>query len=152
MFGGDRAARERGDQAYYSLPDSDWLEMSPEVAGELRRLHRLLGLALAELPEAQEASPPAAEAAPAPARLAFRLFEAANRIWAEVAADEQDLRQVITTLRTALAVCWDLYSLREAEQTTVAQLMTRLRSSIEDFERDLAALQAERRGPAEPGR
>ena len=157
MLGGDREARQRGDRAYYSLPETGWDEVDPELAADLRRLHRLVSLARAQLPAEAAAAESVAGAAtdaetpPTPAQLAFRLYEVANRLWVQAASEEQDLRQVITTLRTALAVCWDLYGLREAERTTVAQLMKQLRERIEDFERDLGALQAERHGEAELG-
>ena len=148
MFGGDRERREQGDKAYYSLPHTSLDEVEPELGADLRRLHRLLSLARAQLPAETGPEEPdqPGEQPPTPAQLAFRLYEVANRLWAQAASDEQDLRQVITTLRTALAVCWDSYSLKEAERTTVIQLMGRLREQIEDFEHDLSELQAERRG------
>ena len=157
MLGGDREARQRGDRAYYSLPETGWDEVDPELAADLCRLHRLLSLARAQLPAEPTAAEPAsggvadAEAPPTPAQLAFRFYEVANRLWAQAASEEQDLRQVITTLRTALAVCWDLYGVREAERTTVAQFMKQLRERIEDFERDLGVIQAEHRREVEPG-
>lgn len=154
----DHEARDRGDRAYYSLPEFSWAEVDPALVEDVRRLHRVLTLATEQLPaeprsleDLATGQPAGTEVAPSPSQLAFRLFDVANRLWGAVAGEEQDLRQVITTLRTALAVCWDLYGLREAERTSVAQLMGQLRDRIEDFERDLGTLQAERRGEARPG-
>ena len=138
MFGGSRERRDEGDRAYYRAPTGDWSEVGEETLGLLRELQLQISLVLD--PNASQAS---REVMP-PARLAFRLFETANSVFDSVASDEQDLRQVITTLRTALAVCWDLYSIREAEGTTVAQHMVGLRERIEEFERELAVVQAER--------
>jgi hypothetical protein len=141
VFGGSRERRDEGDRAYYRLPAGDWSEVEDQTLSTLRELQ--LQLALVLDPAASQAS---RDAMP-PARLAYRLFETANGLFDSVASDEQDLRQVITTLRTALAVCWDLYSIREAERTTVAQHMTGLRERIEEFERELGAIQAEREKP-----
>ncbi len=138
MFGGSRERREEGDRAYYRVPIGDWAEVDEQTLGLLRELQLQLSLVLDP-----DASQVAREAMP-PARLAFRLFEVANSVFDSVAPDEQDLRQVITTLRTALAVCWDLYSIKEAERTTVAQHMTSLRERIEEFERELGEIQAGR--------
>ncbi len=138
MFGGSRERRDEGDRAYYQVAPGDWASVDEETLGLLRELQLQLSLVLD--PTATDA---AREAMP-PARLAFRLFETANSVFDSVAPDEQDLRQVITTLRTALAVCWDLYTIKEAERTTVAQHMTGLRERIEEFERELGEIQAER--------
>jgi hypothetical protein len=138
VFGGSREARDEGDRAYYRVPPGEWAEIDAETLGSLRELQLQLSLVLD--PTVSEAT---RETLP-PARMAFRLFEVANRLFEGVAPAEQDLRQIITTLRTALAVCWDLYSIREAERTTVAQHMTGLRERIEEFERDLGDLAAER--------
>jgi hypothetical protein len=138
VFGGNRERREEGDRAYYRLPAGDWGEVDEETLGLLRELQLQLSLVLD--PTASGAT----REAMSPSRLAFRLFETANSVFDSVAPDEQDLRQVITTLRTALAVCWDLYSLKEAERTTVAEHMTGLRERIEEFERELGEIQIAR--------
>ncbi len=138
MFGGSRERREEGDRAYYQVHPGDWADVDEETLGLLRELQIQLSLVL------DPAATQAARDAMPPARLAFRLFETASSVFDSVAPDEQDLRQVITTLRTALAVCWDLYSIKEAERTTVAQHMTGLRERIEEFERELGEIQAER--------
>ncbi len=81
---------------------------------------------------------------PTPGEVALRLHEMGNRLFSTMNPDEQDLRQIITTLRTALTVGWDMYDRLQAERTTVQQHMERLRRSIEEFEADLNALQAGR--------
>jgi hypothetical protein len=145
---GDRESRERGDEAYYKLPETSWDDVDPEVAADLRRLRRALDAALGLLnARVEDAGSLSNEPPPSPTQLAFRAFEVANRLWAESAAEEQDIRQVITTLRTALAVCWDLYTPRQAEHTTVQEHMTQLRKRIEEFEKDLADLQQEEKRP-----
>ncbi len=77
-----------------------------------------------------------------PGEVALRLHEMGNRLFSAVNSDERDLRQIITTLRTALTVCWDMYDRLQAERTTVQQHMERLQRSIEEFEADLNVLQA----------
>lgn len=131
MFGGDRDARDRGDRAFYHIPEGDWSNVSPETLEQIRRLGALLGQyaasqSLGDLPES-------------PSRLAYGLIEAANSLSSDIGGEDGDLRQVILTLRNALAVTWDCYSPLEAERTTVFDYMTRLREQIEDFERDLEA-------------
>ncbi len=129
--------RRANEAAFYSLPDADWSVVDADLRAELAVLAREIERALAGAPDA-----------PKPAALAFRLHEVAGRLIDAVAGEEQALRQVISTLRTALAVCWDLYSVQEAAQTTVAQHMQQLRESIEDFERSLRELR--QRGSAPP--
>ena len=80
----------------------------------------------------------------------MRCYEVASRLWGAVSGPEQDLRQVITTLRTALAVCWDFYSPRQMELTTGEKHMERLKATIEDFQKDLANLQREAGNPHTP--
>jgi hypothetical protein len=77
------------------------------------------------------------------------MHEVASSVLALVAADEQDLRQVISTLRTALAVCWDLYSVPESERVTVAEHMRNLKIRIEDFEGELLEVQRLKNQPTE---
>jgi len=141
--------RAKLDPVYFSLPDSHWCDIGPELYRSLARVHVSIGLALTELErlypdEVSAASAEAAAAAalgtPSPADLAFQMHEVAGAVLAHVAGEEQDLRQIIGTLRTSLAVCWDLYSARESERITVAEHMRHLRGRIEDFERELQAV------------
>ena len=129
------------EPTYFSVPESHWRDVGPEGHHALARLHSAIGLALAQLgPEAPGVEEPATTTPVAPAELALQMHEVAGQILAEVAADEQDLRQVITTLRTAFTVSWDLYSFTESERVTVADHMTNLKARIEDFERELQTI------------
>jgi hypothetical protein len=147
--------RSQFEPAYFSVPDSQWQDVGHELSGELARVYVAVGLALAELDRLQPPEPAAAPvttgtttlSVPAPAELALQMHEVAGQLLANAAGDEQDLRQIITTLRTALAVCWDLYSVRESERVTVAEHMHNLRGRIEDFERELLALRRLKNGP-----
>lgn len=137
------------DPVYFSMPATRWPDVGSEAYGALSRVHLAIGLALSELeksfPDAistasAQASAASASGAPTPAGLAFQMHEVAGELLSRVAGDEQDLRQIIGTLRTALAVCWDLYSVRESERVTVSEHMHNLKGRIEDFERELRAL------------
>jgi 2-phospho-L-lactate transferase/gluconeogenesis factor (CofD/UPF0052 family) len=135
------------DPTFFSVPNSRWQEIGGETYRELSRVNVAIGLALADwasLGIGEDVGSDADLAAPAialqPAQLALKMHEVAGRILAASAAEEQDLRQVISTLRTALAVCWDLYSIRESETVTVAEHMKNLRLRIEDFERELVEI------------
>lgn|GEM_PF-2510045 len=135
--------RERLDPTYFSIPRSDWQQIQPEIVQDLTRLQQVISAALLELDRLGVGSADRtgqAESVLPPAELALQMHEVAGAILAHVAGDEQDLRQVITTLRTALAVSWDLYSVRESERVTVAEHMRQLRARIEDFERELLAI------------
>lgn len=142
MFGGDRLARELGDKAFYSLPGGDWAEIDAEAASGLRQLAGRILQATNRLPGEAIAADVAVEAVVSPMQLAFLLFQSANDLWTAVAPEDHDLRQVISTLRTALAVCWDTYNPIEAETATVTDFMGRLRDQIEEFERDLLTFDA----------
>ena len=79
-----------------------------------------------------------------PGEMAWRLYDAAGRLTIASGSDEKDLRQMITTLRTALTVAWDMYDRPQSERTTVQEHIERLRTTIQDFEADLSALQSDR--------
>jgi len=139
--------RSKMESDSFSIPESDWRDVGREAYRPLTRLNLAIGLALSEIEKKfpdvaipAEASAPAALGAPAPAELALQMHEVAGEILSRAAGDEQSLRQIIGTLRTALAVCWDLYSVRESERTTVSEHMRNLRGRIEDFEQELRAL------------
>ncbi len=149
--------RSRLDADSFSIPESNWRDVGREAHPALARLNLAIGLALSEIeqayPDVKEAAPFSAPSgwAPTPAELALQMHEVAGEILSRVAGDEQNLRQIIGTLRTALAVCWDLYSVRESERTTVSEHMQNLKGRIEDFEQELRALRrAHPRGDA-PG-
>lgn len=139
--------RSKMESDSFSIPESNWRDVGREVHRALARLNLAIGMALTEIEKAYpavtstgEVSAPAAIDAPAPAELALQMHEVAGEILSRVAGDEQSLRQIIGTLRTALAVCWDLYSVRESERTTVSEHMRNLRGRIDDFEQELRAL------------
>lgn len=139
--------RSKMESDSFSIPESDWRDVGRESYRALARLNLAIGMALVEIETAfpdvtssVETGAPATIAAPAPAELALQMHEVAGEILSQVAGDEQSLRQIIGTLRTALAVCWDLYSVRESERTTVSEHMRNLKGRIEDFEQELRAL------------
>ena len=151
--------RSRLEPVYFSMPETQWSDVGREAYHALSRVHLAIGLALTELEKsfpdavsqaAAEASGSVAAGTPRPAELAFQMHEAAGDLLARVAGDEQNLRQVIGTLRTALAVCWDLYSVRESEKVTVSEHMINLKNRIEDFERELRALRLSQSGDNTP--
>jgi hypothetical protein len=151
---GDRAQL---DPAFFSIPDSRWAEVGAESYSELQRLQIDISLALAEIgrvvPDPERTADTvaiASDQAPNPAELALRMYEVAGALFSRTAADEQDLRQIISTLRTALAVCWDLYSIPESERVTVAEHMRNLRVRIEDFEGELLEVQRMKQKPVDP--
>lgn len=129
--------RERGHSEYFQLPESNWDQIDAELLGDLAELST--ALAPLAVPEGAGASP-----LPSPAELGLRLAALGTRLMAAVASDEADLRQVITTLRTALTVCWDMYGIEEASRTTVREHMERLKAGIESFEADLVQLRQDR--------
>jgi hypothetical protein len=151
------ADRAQLDPAFFSLPESRWAEVGEESYSDLQRLQVAISLALAEIdrvvPNRDRSTDPVAIASdqpPNPAELALLMHEVAGALFSRTAADEQDLRQIISTLRTALAVCWDLYSIPESERVTVADHMRNLRVRIEDFEGELLEVQRLKQKPAEP--
>jgi len=149
--------RTRLDPTFFSVPTSRWQDVSGDTVRELTRINIAIGLALADMSTERSSDVPSGEGDFAvsstvlpPAQLALRMHEVAGQILAATAADEQNLRQIITTLRTGLAVCWDLYSVRESETVTVFEHMKNLRSRIEDFERELVAARQDKTNEAEP--
>ncbi len=112
------------------MRSGDWGEVDRADWEELLALAALLGRAIE----------PGHPERPAPLTLALKAQEMAQRLFAGLAGEERDLRQVITTLRTAHAVAWDMYDARQAERVTVSAHMARLRSTIDEFEADLRRL------------
>lgn len=142
---------QSNSSSYFSVPESHWSDVGLEAYHDLSRLALQIGLVLSELesrfqiPGEDVAGSPAPVVLATPADLALQMHEVAGRLLVGVAADEQDLRQIITTLRTAFAVSWDLYSFTESERVTVAEHMSNLRTRIDDFERELQALRQTKR-------
>jgi hypothetical protein len=131
---GDR--QTAGERAYFRLSPQPWPALWPTVEPRLRQMRDRLDAVLDD--ERRQAS------APSPAELALELGAAAAALFELLAPEERDLREVVTTLRTALALCWDMYSYQEAGRVTVQALMDRLRTEIEGFEAQLEQLQAAR--------
>jgi hypothetical protein len=139
--------RTRLDPTYFSIPSSQWQDHDRDTFRALTKLNVAIGLALAEWAsqgigndvgsDPEDALP---SVAMAPGPLALTLHEVAGQILSASAGEEQALRQVITTLRTGLAVCWDLYSIPQSEVVTVAVHMKNLRTRIEEFERELVEI------------
>ena len=135
----------QSEPTYFTVPQSYWRDVGPEAYRALSKVNVAIGLALSELERQlppENVLPPTevqtfVGAPAAPAELALQMHEVAGELLAAVAGDEQDIRQIIGTLRTALAVCWDLYSWKESYQVTVADHMKNLRLRIDDFEREL---------------
>jgi hypothetical protein len=139
--------RTRLDPTYFSVPNSRWQDHDSDTYRALTQVNLAISVALADW-KAQGVSDDAGTGpedtastlAMAPGPLALKMHEVAGQILSASAGEEQALRQVITTLRTGLAVCWDLYSIPQSEVVTVAEHMRNLRTRIEDFERDLVEL------------
>ncbi len=131
------------DSAYFRPPTTEWDQLSEE---DLEVLTNVAD-ALAEWARQVRGGRGDGEGEATlttPGEMAWRLYDAAGRLTIASASDEKDLRQMITTLRTALTVAWDMYDRPQSERTTVQQHIERLRSTIQDFEADLGALQSAR--------
>lgn len=112
--------------AFFRMPSGDWSDVSPDLRDELGNLC-------------------GAVEDRTPAEVAMRLSELANRLFAQLQGDERDVRQVISTLRTAHAVAWDFYDAVQATRVSVDEYMRALRQNIDSFENDLGELQRARR-------
>lgn len=117
--------------AFYRLNPGDWSQIEDSVRSEVMTLQTMLATATA----------PGNGPRPTPLDLAMKLQEVATRLFDQLGRDERDLRQIISTLRTAHAVAWDMNDAVQASQTTVEQYMSRLRQTIDAFENDLRELQ-----------
>ena len=141
------------EPTFFSVPATRWSDVDRESYELLAKVHVAIGLALTDYEklhpdivgnQAAMGATFSSLDAPPPAELALDMHEVAGRLLAMVAGDEQDLRQIIGTLRTALAVCWDLYSVRESERVTVIEHMHNLRRRIDDFEQELRTIRIQR--------
>jgi len=135
---GEESAATAGERAYYRLPAQGWQSVWPVLEPRLRELRERLDAVLDD--RQRDAG------APTPAELALELGGAVTALFEQLAPEERDLRDVVTTLRTALALCWDMYSYQEAGRVTVRAHMERLQSDIEGFEARLEQVQ-EASGP-----
>lgn len=119
---------------YFRVAPGEWTEINVSTLAELVRLQDTIASIAA----------PGVDSRPTPIELALKLNEIANALFEQLAGDERDLRQVISTLRTAHAVAWDMHDAVQAASTTVETHMAQLRSTIDSFEADLTALQKSR--------
>ena len=118
---------ERNDVSpFFRMPSGEWSDVDDELRGELRQLCGDV-----------EQTPPV--------ELAMKLGDLANRLFEQLNRDEQDVRQVISTLRTAHAVAWDFYDAVQATRVSVDEYMRALRQNIDSFENDLTELQKAKR-------
>lgn len=122
------------ESSYLSLPGG-WSHVPTEEREALRRLARLL--------QEIERDPMATT----PEDLSLTMTGIASRVLAAVAGDERDLREMITALRTTLAVTWDMYDKIRADRTTVTEHIENLKEQIQGFEADLTALRLEGTNP-----
>ena len=132
---GDHGGQPAGEQAYFRLPRQSWSVIWPSVGARLKATAERLNAVLDEQRRAGDAV--------SPAELALELGATASALFELLAPEERDLRELVSTLRTALALCWDMYSYPEAGQVSVQAHMDRLRNEIEGFEAQLQQLQAE---------
>jgi hypothetical protein len=122
--------RDEGSPFFRARP-GEWTEIDTATLTEVVRLQGMLAAIIG----------PDVEHRPAPLEVALKLNEIASALFEQLAGDERDLRQVISTLRTAHAVAWDMHDAVQATRTTVEQHMEKLRRTIDDFEADLKELQ-----------
>lgn len=131
------------DSPYFRPPATDWDQLSEEDLEVLTNVADGLSELARQVKNARAGSDSEA-ALTTPGEMAWRLYDAAGRLTIASGSDEKDLRQMITTLRTALTVAWDMYDRPQSESTTVQQHIERLRTTIQEFESDLGTLQSAR--------
>jgi len=124
---------EKRDESspYFRVRPGDWTEIETATLSEVIHLQGLLAAIVGADVEQR----------PSPLEVALKLNEIASALFDQLAGDERDLRQVISTLRTAHAVAWDMHDAVQATRTTVEQHMEKLRATIDEFEADLKELQ-----------
>ncbi len=134
----DDESSAAADSPFYRLPAVAWSALDVEVTSAVGELAADLAATARAWPGA---APLGDGVALTPVELALRLGQASGQLLGAISAEQADLRQVIATLRTALALCWDMYSADETGRVSVGQHMERLRASIVEFEADLRQLQ-----------
>lgn len=124
---------EKRDESspYFRVRPGDWTEIETATLSEVIHLQGMLAAIVGADVEQR----------PSPLEVALKLNEIASALFDQLAGDERDLRQVISTLRTAHAVAWDMHDAVQATRTTVEQHMEKLRATIDEFEADLKELQ-----------
>jgi hypothetical protein len=139
----DQDGQQAGARAYFRLPRQGWSTVWPVLETRLREVRSRLD---AVIDDRQRES-----GALSPAELALEFGGAATSLFELLSPEERDLRDVVTTLRTALALCWDMYSYQEAGNVTIRAHMERLQADIEGFEAQLERVQAAQEGPSASG-
>ena len=119
---------------YFNVPPGDWSEIDGHLRADLVRAEG----AIESVIRGSEGN------RTSPIELALLFQSIATNLFEHLAGDERDLRQVISTLRTAHAVAWDMVDASSATRLTVEQFMLHLRTQIDGFERDLKAMQEAR--------
>src|SRR4051794_36140540 len=94
--------------AFYRIPAGDWSEIDDDLRSEITTLSDAVGQL-------------------SPRDAALKMSELANRLFEQLNRDERDIRQVISTLRTAHAVAWDFYDAVQATRVSVDEYMQALR-------------------------
>jgi hypothetical protein len=123
------------ESSFMSLPGTSWELVEADDRAELARLARAID-ALAADPKSMT-----------PEDIALMMSGLSARILASVAGNERDLRDMISALRTCLAVTWDMYDKIQSDRTTVSQHIENLRDQIQGHEADLTALRLEGETP-----
>jgi ABC-type transporter Mla subunit MlaD len=125
---------EKRDESspFFRARPGEWSEIHTATLSEVIHLQGLLAAIVGADVERR----------PAPLEVALKLNEIASALFDQLAGEERDLRQIISTLRTAHAVAWDMHDAVQATRTTVEQHMEQLRATIDDFEADLKELQS----------
>lgn len=123
-----------GERAYFRLSSQGWPDLWSVTEPRLRVLRSLLDSVLDDQQRGAGVL--------SPAELALEFGTAATALLELLSPEERDLRVMVTTLRTGLALCWDMYSYQEAGRVTVQAHMARLQSEIEGFEAELEQVQA----------
>jgi|SRR5579884_2598208 len=119
---------------FFRLPQAgNWNDVDPGLRADVRAL-------CATLQAAEDGGD-----APTPLEVAMKMSELANRLFEHLTGEERDIRQVISTLRTAHAVAWDFYDAVQATRVSVDEYMRALRRNIDSFENDLHELQKSRK-------
>src|SRR5438094_8655856 len=115
------AVAEKRDESspFFRARPGEWTEIDTATLSEVVHLQGLLAAIVGADVEQR----------PAPLDVALKLNEIASALFDQLAGDERDLRQVISTLRTAHAVAWDMHDAVQATRTTVEQHMEKLRTT-----------------------
>ncbi len=124
---------------YFNVSPGEWSEIDGALRADLVRVEGAINVVV----QGGEHN------RPSPIEMALLFQEVASKLFDHLAGEERDMRQVISTLRTAHAVAWDTVDAVSATRMTVEQFMLLLRTQIDGFESDLKALQERRTNEAD---